>query len=204
MKIHSPIPRGRVMALGMLLVLTAVATRAQPETRKIALNPDYAASGNHKFWAGKGYRDLWTTPIELEVLDLAKEAGGLTVLRQVGGMQTPGLALVGADGRSYTFRWIDKDPTRLLPRQWRETVVADYVKDQTAASHPGVWPVVMSLLDQVGYYPFTPQRLVVMPDDPALGPHRELFARGRGELRRVPHAGPRRHPGLPGGHRDHL
>ena len=58
------------MALGMLLVLTAVATRAQPETRRIAPNPEYGASGVYKFWAGKGYRDLWTTPIELEVLDL--------------------------------------------------------------------------------------------------------------------------------------
>ncbi len=195
MKIHSPIPIGRVTALGMLLVLTAVATPGQPETRRIAPNPEYEASGVYKFWAGKGYRDLWTTPIELEVLDLSKEAGGLTVLRQVGGMQTPGLALTGADGRSYTFRWIDKDPTRLLPKEWRDTVVADLVRDQTAASHPGAWPVLMSLLDQVGYFPYTSQRLVVMPDDPALGAHRELFAGSVGSFGEYPLPA---HDGIPG------
>ena len=37
--------------------------------------------------------------MELEVLDLEKEAGGLTVFRQVGGMQTPGLAFTGVDLR---------------------------------------------------------------------------------------------------------
>ena len=31
-------------------------------------------------------------------------AGGLTPVRQVGSMQSMGLAMKGADGRSYTFR----------------------------------------------------------------------------------------------------
>ena len=74
-------------------------------------------------------------------------------------------------------------------------VVADYVKDQTAASHPGVWPVMMSLLDQVGYFPYTPQRLVVMPDDPALGTHRELFAGSVGSFGEYPMPA---HDGIPG------
>ena len=129
----------RKPALGVLLALCIAGSTAPAvaETQNVAPNPEYEAGGLHTFWLGKGYRDLWTTPVELEVLDLEKEAGGLTVFRQVGGMQTPGLAFTGADGRSYTFRWIDKDPSRLLPEEWRETVVADYVKDQTAASHPG-------------------------------------------------------------------
>ena len=195
MRTPRPIPVGRALGFGLLLVVTAAATRGQPEFRKLAPNPEYGASGNHTFWAGKGYRDLWTTPIEFEVLDLSKEAGGLTVLRQVGGMQTPGLALKGADGRSYTFRWIDKDPSRLLPHEWRDTVVADYVRDQTAASHPGAWPVLMSLLEQTGYSPFTPQRLMVMPDDPTLGPHRELFAGSVGSFGEYPMPA---HDGIPG------
>jgi hypothetical protein len=183
-----------------LLVLTLSATLgvtapASAETKKVAPNPEYEASGLHKFWFGKGYRDLWTTPIELEVLDLEKEAGGLTVFRQVGGMQTPGLAFTGADGRSYTFRWIDKDPSRLLPEEWRETAVADYVKDQTAASHPGNWPVLMALAEGIGIFPFTPQRLMVMPDDPALGEHRELFAGSIGSFGEYPMPA---HDGVPG------
>ncbi len=178
--------RSSIAVTGLLAVGMGLATPAPAETRRIAPNPEYEAGGLHRFWLGDGYRDLWTTPVELEVLDLEKEAGGLTVLRQVGGMQTPGLALTGADGRSYTFRWIDKDPSRLLPEEWRETVVANYVKDQTAASHPGNWPVLMGLAEGVGFFPFTPQRLVVMPDDPALGEHRELFAGSIGSFGEYP------------------
>jgi hypothetical protein len=110
-------------------------------------------------------------------------------------MQTPGLAFTGADGRSYTFRWIDKDPSRLLPEEWRETAVADYVKDQTAASHPGNWPVLMGLAEEIGFFPFTPQRLMVMPDDPALGEHRELFAGSIGSFGEYPMPA---HDGVPG------
>ena len=60
---------------------------------------------------------LWpdSTPFEAPVLDLATEAGGLEPVRQVGGLQTAGLALRGADGRSYTFRSLHKEPERLLP-----------------------------------------------------------------------------------------
>ena len=187
--------RSRGVCAGALVFLIGMAPAGRSETRTVAPNPRYAASKIHQLWFGKGYRDLWATSVELEVLDLQKEAGGLRVLRRVGGMQTPGLALVGADGRSYTFRWIDKDPSRLLPREWRETALADYVRDQTAASHPGVWPVEMALYEQIGYIPFTPQRLVVMPDDPALGEYRELFAGAVGSFGEYPMPA---HDGIPG------
>ncbi|MCG6928252.1 MAG: hypothetical protein LJF30_23450 [Acidobacteria bacterium] len=184
-----------VTGLGILFLGIGLAAPGWAETRRIAPNPGYEAGALHRFWLGTGYRDLWTTPIELEVLDLEKEAGGLTVFRQVGGMQTPGLAFTGADGRSYTFRWIDKDPSRLLPEEWRQTVVAEYVKDQTAASHPGNWPVLMGLAEAIGIVPFTPQRLMVMPDDPALGEHRELFAGSVGSFGEYPMPA---HDGVPG------
>lgn len=188
-------PRLEPFLIALLAVALCLSAHAGAETKKVAPNPEYAASGNHQFWFGKGYRDLWATPVELEVLDLEKEAGGLTVFRQVGGMQTPGLAFTGADGRSYTFRWIDKDPSRLLPEEWRETVVADYVRDQTASSHPGNWPVLMALAKAVGYGALTPQRLMVMPDDPALGEHRELFAGAIGSFGEYPMPA---HDGVPG------
>jgi hypothetical protein len=187
--------RSSLAALAALLLASGGQLAAAAETKRVAPNPEYEASGLHTFWFGGGYRDLWTTPVELEVLDLEKEAGGLTVFRQVGGMQTPGLAFTGADGRSYTFRWIDKDPSRLLPEEWRDTVVADYVKDQTAASHPGNWPVLMGLAEGIGIFPFTPQRLVVMPDDPVLGEHRELFGGSIGSFGEYPMPA---HDDLPG------
>jgi len=159
--------------ISLLSIASAVPSRC--ETREIAPNPHYAASAVHRFWLGEGYRSLWVTPVELEVLDLQKEAGGLRVVRRVGGMQTPGLALAGADGRSYTFRWIDKDPSRLLPKEWRGTVMAEYARTRPRRATRRL-AVLIALWERTGYVPFAPQRLVVMPDDPALGEHRELFA----------------------------
>jgi hypothetical protein len=62
-------------------------TVVQSETREVFAGPEYERSGFHNLWWGKDYRDLWTTPVEVEVLDLSKEAGGLTPAFQVGGMQ---------------------------------------------------------------------------------------------------------------------
>ena len=40
----------------------------------------YRAGAFHRLVLGRHYRDLWTTPIEVEVLDLSTFAGGLTPL----------------------------------------------------------------------------------------------------------------------------
>jgi hypothetical protein len=186
--------RSKALPFLLLALGWALPAGGAEKTTTVA-GPQYARGGSHRFWFGEGYRKLWTTPVELEVLDLEKEAGGLTVVRRVGGMQTPGLAFKGADGRSYTFRWIDKDPSRLLPDEWRGTVVAEYVKDQTAASHPGAMVVLVSLAEQAGWAPSTPQRLMVMPDVPELGEHRELFAGSVGTFGEYPLPA---HDGIPG------
>ena len=44
----------------------------------------------------------------------------------------------GADGKSYTFRTSDKDPTRILPPEWADTAPAKLFQDATTANHPGV------------------------------------------------------------------
>ena len=166
-------------SLGTTVLLTlfmVTAPSGQAETRRVPAGPEYERSGFHTFWWGESYRELWTTPIEVEVLDLQEEAGGLEVVRQVGGMQTPGLALKGADGKAYTFRSVHKDLARILPEEWRETLVARQVQDQNAANHPGVFPFVNGLAQNISWAAPSIQRLVVMPDDPVLGEYRELFA----------------------------
>ena len=177
-------------------VFIVTATRA--ETREVVAGPQYDRSGWYKFWFGENYRKLWTTPIEVEVLDLQKEAGGLTVEFQVGGLQTPGLAMKGADGRAYTFRSVDKDLSEVLPVEWREKAIADRVQDSTAATHPGVFPVDNGLSEQLPWPATPPQRLVVMPDDPALGEYREVFAGRLGSFGEYPLPASDTNPGFMG------
>jgi hypothetical protein len=173
--------------LSWLSAAVAVAEQSAA-TRTLAVGPEYRKGGTHRFWFGDGYRDLWTTPVTLPVLDLAREAGGLTPVRQVGGYQTPGLALKGADGRSYTFRSLDKDPSRILPAEWRNTATAKLFKDQIAASHPAAEVVYGALARSVGIL-FPSSRLVVMPDVPQLGQFRETFANKPGTFFEYPTAG---------------
>jgi hypothetical protein len=114
------VPLHRSAIVGCLLTAGLLAAPAHAgETRQVTAGAEYAAGGFHSFWFGKGYRKLWTTPVQAPVVDLATEAGGLTPVRQVGQAQSLGLALKGQDGRAYTFRSLHKEPERMLPEAWR-------------------------------------------------------------------------------------
>jgi hypothetical protein len=126
------------------------------------------------FW-GDHYRDAWTTPIEVMVLDLRSFAGGLTPLKRGGGQQTKSLRLLGANGKTYSFRSIDKDPSAALPPVLRTTLAADVLQDQISSQHPVGALVCCALLEAAGILHARPQ-LVVMPDDSLLGEFREEFA----------------------------
>jgi hypothetical protein len=186
--ISCKIERWMIVTALLLALSLSAPIHGRAESRLVVAGPEYEKSDFHNFWWGKNYRDLWTTPIEVEVLDLQKEAGGLEVVFQVGGLQTPGLALKGANGKSYTFRSVNKDPAQVLPAAWLKTIVARQVRDQTAATHPGAFFVTNGLAKAFLWAAQPAQRLVVMPDDPALGKYRELFADRLGTFGEYPTA----------------
>jgi hypothetical protein len=152
----------------------ASASATQPPMQRVVAGKEFDRGGTWRFWFGKGYRKAWTTPVELPVLDLKTEAGGLTPLRQVGGFQTEGLAMKGADGQGYTFRKLEKHPERVLPKEWQESELRAIAIDQTAAAHPAATAIIGSLAQSVGIL-FYRSRLAVLPDDPSLGEFRKTF-----------------------------
>ena len=136
---------------------------------------DDAAGGFHTFFFGEHYRDLWTTPIRVPVLDLDRFAGGLRPTGRGGGQQTLSLRFAGADGREYQFRSVNKDPTRVLPENLRGTIAQGIVQDQISAGHPAGPLVVSPILTAAGVLHSEPQ-LVWLPDSPGLGEFRADFA----------------------------
>jgi len=146
-----------------------------PRTVVVIPGAGYKAGWWHRTILGADYRDLWTTPIEVPILDLDFEAGGLTPTQRGGSMQTNSLRFAGANGREYVFRPSEKDFTKGLPPELRETIVSDIAQDQVSGYHPAAAVVVSSLLDAIGVRHPRP-RLMVMPDDPRLGEFREEFA----------------------------
>ena len=168
-------------------------TRQRPRTKKVEVTPGahYEAGGLRRFFFGDGYRDLWTTPIEVPVLDLRTFAGGLRVKERSGGNQTRGLRLEGRDGTQYVFRSVDKYGTQ-AGKKFKNTVVDAIAKDQISASHPAAAMVAARLLEAAKVLHVTPV-LFVMPDDSLLGEFRKDFAGQLGmveEFPSVPDEGP--------------
>ena len=168
-----------------------------PRMRTIVAGERYRAGGLHRFFLGADYRDLWTTPIEVPELDLHGVAGGLTPVKRVGGQETLGLALKGADGRDYTFRALDKDPTGILPPEYHGTFINRVLQDQIASSLPGGAVAVPPILEAAGVLHVDPV-IVVMPDDSLLGDFRKLFAGVPGTFEEYPRAVGGGNPGFHG------
>ena len=168
-----------------------------PKTRTVVAGARYDKGGLHQVFFGRDYRDLWTTPATFEVLDFAKDAGGLSVVRRVGGQQTKGLALKGKDGRNYTFRGIEKDASHILEADLQGTVVEKLLQDQMAAQHPASEVTARGILDAVSV-PCPAWRMVVLPDDPALGDLRRDFAGTVGAFGEYPSALSPTNPGFRG------
>ncbi|HJU65642.1 MAG TPA: BamA/TamA family outer membrane protein, partial [Gemmatimonadaceae bacterium] len=158
------------------------------DTAVITPGAQYDAGWLHRFLLGADYRELWTTPIPVPVLDLNAFAGGLKPEERGGGMQTRSLRFEGGNGREYVFRTLDKDHSRALPPALRETLVERIFQDQVATLHPAGALIVSRLLDATDIRHVDPQ-LVVLPDDPRLGEFRAEFARQLGTLEERPGKG---------------
>jgi hypothetical protein len=134
----------------------------------------YDAGAFHRWVMGGGHRELWSLPVPAPVLDLGTFAGGLEVRGLGGGQQTRSLVFEGGGGQEWRFRSIDKDAARTLDPELRRTLAAKVVQDQIAHLFPLSAAVVDRLLDAAGVLHPRPT-LVVLPDDPRLGEHRQEF-----------------------------
>jgi len=148
----------------------------------------YRAGRLHRMLLGADYRDLWTTPITVGVLDLRTFAGGLRPTERGGGLQTNSLRFDAPHGREYVFRSLDKDNARAMPPELRETFVRWIVQDQVSAFHPAGALIVARLLDATGIRHARPA-LVVLPDGPLLGEFRAAFAGQLGTFEERPKRG---------------
>ena len=162
---------GGLVALALLGVCPQVARAQEPPAPwtadsvvTVVAGPDYAAGGLHRLLLGAHYRDTWTAPIRVPVLDLRSWAGGLTPTKAHKGSQTTSLRFDGADGREYQFRSVYKTPATGLPAHLQQTVLADLMQDGASASHPLGGLVVARLLGAAGVLRPEPV-LSVLPDD---------------------------------------
>lgn len=134
----------------------------------------YAASGFYEFWFGEHWREVWTTPVKIEVLKLKEFDGGLIPIRKGGGMQTKSLQFKSKNGKIWKFRSLDKDPSKILSEDLRESIAEDIIKDQISTANPFGALVVAPLLNAVGVIQAEP-KLFFLPDDELLGEYKDEF-----------------------------
>ena len=134
----------------------------------------YKAGKMHEFLGGKHWRELWITPVKVEVLDLDKFAGGLTPIKKGGGQQTKSLRFLGKDGSYWKFRFINKDPKSALPKEFQDTIALSVLQDQISSANPFAPLVVVPILNAVGILQAKP-KLVWLKSEKKLGQFREEF-----------------------------
>ena len=166
-------------------------------THTVVLGERFRAGGFHKWLYGRDYRDLWNTPIQVKVLDLDTVAGGLKPVGTGGFGQSISLHLAGKDGRPYSVRSLDKDPTKRLWGELKQTFVEDILQDQISAMLPTGGLVVDRLMEATGIL-HAKHTLVVIPDHPRLGDYRREFAGFIGAFQEYPVDGADETPGFAG------
>jgi hypothetical protein len=193
------IMRAGTITLGLLPLLLGVAspTEAQRDSATVVAGAHYRAGGLEASLFGRDYRDLWTTPIRVPVLDLGRHEGGLTPVERGSGLQTRSLRFRAADGREFNFRSVDKDQTGGLHPDFQNTLVDRIAQDQVSSKHPAAALITSVLLEAAGILHPDP-RLFVMPDDARLGEFRAEFAGMLGSLEIHPNEAEGDRPGFAG------
>ncbi|HLG32609.1 MAG TPA: BamA/TamA family outer membrane protein, partial [Ignavibacteriaceae bacterium] len=167
-----------ILKLFLLIIFSSILIFPQVEdsSKYITIIPgkEYEAGWFWEIFFGSHWRDIWTTPVKVEVLDLNTFAGGLTPIEKGGGMQTKSLRFKSGEGQTWKFRSINKDPSKVLPPELRQSVVEDILKDQISASNPVAALVVVPLINKVNILNAEP-KLVYLPDVEKLGEFRADF-----------------------------
>jgi hypothetical protein len=128
------------------------------------------------FFLGKNYREEWSMPVAMPVFHLQTTKGGFTIEKMGGGQQTKTLHLVNKNGSEWILRSVDKVVSdEAFPPMFKRQFVRNIVQDQISAAYPYAQLTIHDLSIAVGV-PSTTSELYYIPDDPALGQFRPVFA----------------------------
>ncbi|MEQ1675272.1 MAG: BamA/TamA family outer membrane protein [Chitinophagaceae bacterium] len=160
---------------------TQVAVIEQPvskyqDTVTIAARKEFApVSGLKKFFMGQNYRPEWSTPVNMRVFNLSQEKGGMLIRSMGGGKQTKSLQLVDKNGKEWVLRSVVKNSARAIPDVYQSSMAQELVTELSSASHP-YSPLIIPELAKAVHIAVPHPELFFIPDDPALGIYRPLFA----------------------------
>ena len=144
------------------------ASLSQSDSVTIAANPEFQATGLHQFLFGSLWRDVWTTPVKVEVLNLDSSAANLTFDKALSrihhGNITRSLLFKDKNGNEYTSTPINQDSISSLPPEISVLLPHEIVYDQMSILNPFA-PLVVAPILQAAGLAFRDARLIFLPDD---------------------------------------
>lgn len=147
----------------------------QLKSLTVVPNKKFKAKGLKRLFLGKNYRDIWTKPITVPMLNFQEEQGGLHIIQKGGGFQTLSLRYEAGNGGKFVTRSIEKFPEKAIPPPLLSPFTLDIVGDQVSAAHPFAALVIPPLAEAAGVFHTNP-RLVVIPEDTTLRQYRKQFS----------------------------
>lgn len=143
-------------------------------TKTIAANTKFAAGPIKKLFFGSQYRDIWTTPVDAEVIDLETKLGGLTPIKKGGGQASNSLRMEKENGKQYILRSIKKDYSKLVPSGFSNLKIMDVLSDQNSASQPYGALIIPALSEAAGVF-YTEPKLVYLQHQRGLRNYNSQF-----------------------------
>ena len=140
----------------------------------VAANAAFKAGKGKELWLGKQYRNIWTTPVNVPLINLETKFGGLTPIKKGGGMSSNSLRMELENKKQYILRSIKKDYRKLVPEKFSNLKALDIMKDQNSASHPYGALMLPTLSKAAGIY-YTSPELVFLKHQKKLGNYNALF-----------------------------
>ena len=132
-------------------------------------------SGLRKVFMGQNYRPEWSTPVNMKVFNFRKEKGGFNIESFGGGKHTKSLTLKDNKGKLWVLRTVDKAESESVPTNFQGVISSEVIIDLNSASHPYAALTVPELAKPLDI-PVAHPELFFVPDDPAFGFYRKIFA----------------------------
>lgn len=154
---------------------TGLVDTSDPHFHTVIAGPEYKSSTWHKWLWGEDYREEWSTPVKIPVLNIDTAFGGLAPIKEGGGRQTKSLRLKDSTGRQFVLRQVNKTYTGALPEIYQGTIIEHLANDQIATNHPYAALTVPQMAEAANVYHTNPKYYVVAYSE-RLGEYNETFA----------------------------
>ncbi|MGN6353731.1 MAG: hypothetical protein ACTHLB_10095 [Parafilimonas sp.] len=142
--------------------------------QKVIPGAEYEAGGFKRWLWGNNYRNEWTMPATIRVLNLDSSVASFKILSTGINPHVLNLHVQHAAGKEYLLRPVDKHLGKILPELFRKTFVEQRLTDGGSASNPYAGAPVPMLAKAAGIYSANISYRYV-PSQPLLGEYNNVF-----------------------------